>query len=124
MAFENVVQVRMIQMEARVQWIEDRKGGKEVQKLHSERKFIKQNKQLAREPNKTNLFDFILKQMMLKGEVWYGGKEDRECPDLGQMSLRMEFFVSLSQYLPHWVVVMNPHVCFWTLSHLNLGILS
>ena len=78
MAFENVVQVRMIQMEARVQWIEDRKGGKEVQKLHSERKFIKQNKQLAREPNKTNLFDFILKQMMLKGEVWYGGKEDRD----------------------------------------------
>lgn len=124
MAFENVVQVRMIQMEARVQWIEDRKSGKEVEKLHSERKVIKYNKQLAREPNKTDLFYFILKQMILKGEVWYGEKEDRDVPDLGWMSLRMEFFVSLSQDLPLWVVVMSPHVCFWTLSHLNPGILS
>lgn len=124
MAFENVVQVRMIQMEARVQRIEDRKGGKELEKIHSERKVIKQNKQLAREPNKTNLFDFVLKQKILMGEVWYGGKEDRDFPDLGQMSLRMEFFVSLSQYLPYWFVVMSPPVCFRTPSHLNPGILS
>lgn len=61
MAFENVAQVRMIQMEARMQRIEDRKSGKELEKLHSERKVIKQNKQLARGPNKTNLFDFVLK---------------------------------------------------------------
>lgn len=124
MAFENVVQVRMIQMEARVQRIEDRKGGKELEKLHSEREVIKQNKQLAREPNKANLFDFVLKQKILMGEVWYGGKEDRDFPDLGQMSLRMEFFISLSQYLPYWLVVMSPPVCFWTPSHLNPGILS
>ena len=41
MALENVVQVKMIHMEARVQRIEDRICGKEVEKLDSERNVIR-----------------------------------------------------------------------------------